>query len=348
MARRRAAPRLEGRGEKAQATSKPEGPGVKLVSISYTQLKLASTANEHQSADEALDLRQRSERTFVIEEEENEHYMGTHWDMFFNEPKEAFKQLPEIVPQAIPMMGWASFQEPSPYHRNRKWPEAICLSWPRRKLGVLMVIKPSEQSNALESFFPFVGKGAEHTITINRVHVWHGGFEAQISAKLGSNLISFFDPLYVINREWYVSGNQYQFILTGLAYSCRKAKNLTMDVRLPEDARKAILEALGDEAEDVDIDTLHTQGMAGLLPTEEGDIDEYEFRGPVKAVEGIEMLGQPAWKLRTTVTRDLETNDDVDLDIIVTHKAWEGGKPPKVGEDIEGFLWLQGFLWMPR
>ena len=121
-----------------------------------------------------------------------------------------------------------------------------------------------------------------------------------------------------------------------------------MDVRLPEDARKAILEALGDEAEDVDIDTLHTQGMAGLLPTEEGDIDEYEFRGPVKAVEGIEMLGQPAWKLRTTVTRDLETNDDVDLDIIVTHKAWEGGKPPKVGEDIEGFLWLQGFLWMPR
>ncbi len=55
--------------------------GVKLVSISYTQLKLASTANEHQSADEALDLRQRSERTFVTEEEENEHYMGTHWDM---------------------------------------------------------------------------------------------------------------------------------------------------------------------------------------------------------------------------------------------------------------------------
>ena len=74
--------------------------GVKLVSISYTQLKLASTANEHQSADEALDLRQRSERTFVTEEEESEHYMGAHWDMFFNEPKEAFKQLPEIVPQA--------------------------------------------------------------------------------------------------------------------------------------------------------------------------------------------------------------------------------------------------------
>ncbi len=57
--------------------------GVKLVSISYTQLKLASTANEHQSADEALDLRQRSERTFVTEEEESEHYMGAHWDMFF-------------------------------------------------------------------------------------------------------------------------------------------------------------------------------------------------------------------------------------------------------------------------
>ena len=68
----------------------------------------------------------------------------------------------------------------------------------------------------------------------------------------------------------------------------------------------------------------------------------------MKTVEDIEMLDQPAWELRATVTRDLETNDDVDLDVIVTHKVWEDREPPKVGEDIEGILWLQGFLWMPQ
>ena len=33
-----------------------------------------------------------------------------------------------------------------------------------------------------------------------------------------------------------------------------------------------------------------------------------------------------------------------DLDIVVTALSWDGEAPPEVGQDIEGSLWLQGYL----
>jgi len=36
--------------------------------------------------------------------------------------------------------------------------------------------------------------------------------------------------------------------------------------------------------------------------------------------------------------------EDFDLDIVVTARAWDGETPPEMGQDIEGSLWLQGYL----
>lgn len=57
------------------------------------------------------------------------------------------------------------------------------------------------------------------------------------------------------------------------------------------------------------------------------------------------MLGQRAWRVRATVLRSLETDEDIDLDILVTEKVWGNEMPPMVGGDMEGHLWLQGYLW---
>ena len=38
---------------------------------------------------------------------------------------------------------------------------------------------------------------------------------------------------------------------------------------------------------------------------------------------------------------------DADLDIHITRRAWSGPQAPQVGQDIDGLLWLQGYLWMP-
>jgi hypothetical protein len=59
---------------------------------------------------------------------------------------------------------------------------------------------------------------------------------------------------------------------------------------------------------------------------------------------------QSRWQVRATVMRFAldGVDQDADLDIHITTMAWTGSDAPQVGQDIEGRLWLQGYLWMPR
>lgn len=89
--------------------------------------------------------------------------------------------------------------------------------------------------------------------------------------------------------------------------------------------------------------------MAMFIPVDGGDIDDYQFRGPVKVVEPFDdFLGQSGWRVRVTVMRLSEyAHEDFDIDLLVTRRAWEGNTPPRLGQDIEGALWLQGRLLDP-
>lgn len=69
--------------------------------------------------------------------------------------------------------------------------------------------------------------------------------------------------------------------------------------------------------------------------------DDYQLRAPIKQVtEFQDFLGQEGWRVRATVFRF--GDEDADLDIVITRRAWSGDQPPHVGQDIEGTLWLQG------
>ncbi len=40
-----------------------------------------------------------------------------------------------------------------------------------------------------------------------------------------------------------------------------------------------------------------------------------------------------------------EGDEELELDILITRRSWQGSEAPAIGQDIEGTLWLQGFLW---
>jgi len=183
------------------------------------------------------------------------------------------------------------------------------------------------------------------------VVVWENGLEAQIEASLEEASIAFYDTQFIANRAWYESGKTYQFLLAGIAYTCREAKNEPLVIDPPPRWGKELreekkIEAWSTQKPDEPL-VFHFDGMASLVPLPEGDIDDYSFHSPIKACKEIYILNQPAWLLRTTILRSLEFDADIDLDIVVTGKIWQSNRPPQVGEDIEGTLWLQGFLWHP-
>ena len=59
----------------------------------------------------------------------------------------------------------------------------------------------------------------------------------------------------------------------------------------------------------------------------------------------VKVLDRNAWMLTVQVARHLGDGKELDLRILVTDLAWQGGEPPQPGDCLAGTLWLQGRLW---
>jgi hypothetical protein len=294
------------------------------------------------------------ESTFDFEESEAVHSMGSHWQPFVDDAAEMLRNLPQMLAQAQIMEGFG-LHRPVPKELPSKWSQGFHLVWPMQRQGVILTcrINADNKTTEMASLYPFWSEGIQHTLTLNHVKVWKSGVEAQITAGLGEAEMTFFDAHFLTNRLWYRQGGHYDFILTGLAYSAQPARLMELPYSPNPDvlAWRTLLTGDHDDGEPAESPTvLCLEGMASLLPITDWDNDDHSFRGPVKSVKPFaDFLGQDGWLVRVTVLRlsDYET-EDVNLDIVITRRAWQGDGVPVVGADMEGTLWLQGYLWMPQ
>ncbi len=246
--------------------------GRKWLVLQYANLRLATDRDEAADVAALNDWRLRQVQAFEQEADDAEHFMGSHWSPFFDDHA-IFKQLPSILPESLLMEGFSSIERyHPPYPPMFAWPAGFYLSWPRRQQGLLLALKVEAERNAIVSLYPYVGLGTEQSIEIHKVRVWESGLEAQIEASIeGAGLVTFFDPLFAINRGWYAAGERYQFVLTGIAYDCR----LAQDHPFTLEHSSVVLEHLRERAaaegweEPAPVQTIHTQGMAMLLPIDE-------------------------------------------------------------------------------
>lgn len=291
------------------------------------------------------------ESTFVDEPPNAEHGMGSRWDPFFEDRKDFFRKLPAYVSEAgLEEELNESLRKTMPAVPNG-WPVMFHLAWPTATRDVLFVIRVREQSNEIVSIYPRWSLGCEHTMTLSKVFVWESACEAQIEATLGNAEIVFFDTHFGLHRGWYRKGDKYQFLLTGIAYHAQPAEIQEFTIRRSPEEQAAMRWLMGDKGPDENDleDRYCTRGMAALMPITEWDKDDYSFRGPIRSVKEVNMLGNRAWLVRATVLRPGGyKTEDVDLDIVVTERIWKGDSAPEVGQDIEGTLWLQGRLWYPH
>ena len=285
---------------------------------------------------------------FVIEPKASDrHAMGSHWQPFYDDPAEIISNLPEIVGKARLPVGFGDRIEcpEAPSH----WVRGVHLSWPNGNQGLMLTLTIHTERNQLISLYPFYRGGTQIRATLDQVLVWESGVEAQVTVLIGDTPLTFFDTLFLNNRHLYKSGSSLAFILTGIAYAAEPAQQ--SEVPLPEDSElNQWIQISSDEhgnAAKETVSTLSLEGAAILIPIKEWDADDYQFRGPVKEVGPVdEILGQSGWLVVVTVLRGVEEDaEDFDLKVLITERAWSGQTPPKVGQDISGTLWLQGFLW---
>ena len=282
-----------------------------------------------------------SDGTFVWEDEDQEHYCGSHWDPFFDSPDEIFGSVPEIIPISVPLKSFGDTYA-GPHDIPTSWTMGGYLCWPNGNRGLVATLRATEDDTELMNVSPFAGAGMQVGIEIKKVHVWASGAEAQIEGIWGESPVSFFDLTFLRNRAWYEAGKRREFILAGIAYEAGAPKVDTL--ALAPDSQLAIWQRThGDLAEGQDA-YIGLEGSSIFLPIVDWDRDDYQFRGPVRDVAAFDdWLGQSGWRVRVGVMQF--GDESADLDVFVTERAWNDGVPPRVGQDIEGSLWLQGRLW---
>lgn len=276
--------------------------------------------------------------TFTWELEDQTYRPGSHWDPFYESIDSVLDELPTIIGNSLDIVSYSDGRT-APREIPMEWPKGVHLCWPNNNRGLITTLFINKEDSEIVSLYPFISYGTQANIEIERVFVLNHGAETLIEGRWGESSITFFDIFFFSDCAWYKAGEVYDFILSGIAYEAK-----------PADTKEVpITPILGV----IESSTLNMEGAAMFVPITEWNQDDYWFRGPVLKVEPFSketfngMLGQSGWQIRVKVMRfsDEEDYEDAELEIVVTQRAWSGSEPPKVGQDVEGQLWLQGRLW---
>ncbi len=201
----------------------------------------------------------------------------------------------------------------------------------------------------LFSAYPVVLDGIPHNVTFEKFEPWKHGIEGWIHGGVmsGEASISFFDTMYFASPRWVRVGETVTYHLAGLAYWLRPIQTRTLEISegpMWEIEKQNRLEA-GETLQEAERPvTIHMTGAAMLLPVHKHDDapDDYQFQGVIDALEVFEHGGQKIWRLELVLMRSIDNDDEVfRLPVYASEYALQG-YVPRLGEDVEGIMWLQG------
>ena len=180
--------------------------------------------------------------------------------------------------------------------------------------GPLEIVNIAKNGDTLATYpiFP-VGKPCQARIT--QITECKNTYEGQLEVYLNEGTITFFDTLYFKNRNGYFAGKDVRLLLSGIAYVLSRARTQVANRKTADD--------------DV------------LVRYENGDVDDYVFRGVVQGVKDITAFGKKAVIIKTTVKTSHDSKP-LELYICATSNALAEKISP--GDHVSGIIWLQGFV----
>ena len=161
----------------------------------------------------------------------------------------------------------------------------------------------------LHSAFPWLATGAPARLTIYGIHTDRFGLEGFIEAGVDGRSVTFFDPLFALNKGKYRIGAEYGFTLAAVSLNAKRATPPDFDLIMAPDPEVS---------------------------------DHYSFRGYLHIVRNASFLDQPFEVFRTAVMR--AGGGHLFVDIHVAKNRLHPGDALASGATITGTLWLQGCL----
>lgn len=185
--------------------------------------------------------------------------------------------------------------------------------------GLLKVLSITMNGNPLTAY-PVFNAGNPAFARITGVTECQSTYEGQVEAYMSGSTLTFFDVLYFRNKHRYTPGKDVNVVISGIAYVLTKA-------RTAQGKKKGAKHRIVGEPQ-------------LLIRYENGDIDDYVFRGIVEEVREFEVYGMKAQAIKTSFLAGTEGNP-IDIYICATRNSINEKISP--GDHISGIIWLQGF-----
>ena len=157
------------------------------------------------------------------------------------------------------------------------------------------------------------------------------------------------DPVEV--RALLRRGRSYRIGLTGLCYLCGIAQNQVFEEAVTPELRRKwtesgipdLVERAAGDSYTLDLSVLKTLASGGL----NGDArpDDVLFRGRVRSAMKLEapVADCAGWRLVVEVL-EWDARRSLYVTLIVTERAWRSDVPPRRGQFVEGWAWMQGIV----
>lgn len=195
---------------------------------------------------------------------------------------------------------------------------------PGERLGACVLVVDDKVQTA----YPEAHGGPVWPVTISEVVPWANGIEGQITGECYGAQVSFFDTRFYANRRLYKVGETYNFRMAGFAYTLGHAPDAEFE---------------SDIGAKISMRGAHAY-MPANLGNESADIDDYWFHSPLEAEAGQVMLASKRLNVYSVVVA-IPEDFLMQLDLYAAaHVLAPDMASLAVEDDLEGFIWLQGYL----
>ena len=230
------------------------------------------------------------------------------------------------------------------WQRTNSKEELVLMAWPQDqplRAGVIMrgpvdgQLKPASAMPLLE--------GLPNDLLVEDVLPWASEVEAHVGVTMveGSRPMWFYDPLYFRDKEDLTPGVTHTFVLAGLALGLRKALLDEMTIasgpRYEAYAQLWLEENPGKTRLDVPPLKLDLKGKQIITPGH--NFCEYEVRNVIQSVEKTHLEKMEVYMLGMAFP--FEERPPLQLMVYAPLHLF-GDYEPKVGDEVDAYLWLQG------
>ena len=173
--------------------------------------------------------------------------------------------------------------------------------------------------------YPEVQGGPLWPLKLVATTPWQGGIEGHLTGECMGAEVRFFDTRFYVNKGKYRLGETYNFRMGALAYKLGPSQSWEVEIEGGANVSFA--------------------GACAYMPAGDGaDLDDYWFHSPLEGEVSSATLNDVALR-GYPVTLALPSDFEMSLTLFAAPHTEDPNVQRIVpGEDLQGYLWLQGYL----